>query len=162
MIDSKNSTTTENRKRGQKIPPSEIDKIIGMNIRIARNMSGKRQEDLSNYLGITLQQMQKYENGKNKISANILVKVAQYFNIPISYFIPNNLENNNALSSLNTYAIQQKVAENWQPIGSSKSENHIKEKEKQEFLLKIIEILTEIHDVDKQQKIIKILEELKK
>ncbi len=76
------------RKRGQKIPAGEIDKLIGMRIRIARNMAGNKQEDLANYLGLTLQQIQKYENGKNKVSVSVLIKVTEYFKIPITYFIP--------------------------------------------------------------------------
>ena len=114
------------RKRGQKIPASEIDKLIGMRIRIARNMAGKKQDELAQYLGLTLQQTQKYENGKNKISVNILVKVAKYFQIPISYFIPSG---NQAAGSTSGQTItmlegieqiaMHNVAEEWKSIGDS-------------------------------------------
>ena len=121
-----NQETT--RKRGQKISASEIDKLIGMRIRIARNMAGKKQDELAQYLGLTLQQTQKYENGKNKISVNILVKIAKYFQIPVSYFIPSqmsageqNAQNQTikTLESIDTMPLHN-VAENWKPIGVKK------------------------------------------
>ena len=114
------------RKRGQKIAASSIDRMIGMRIRIARNMAGKKQDELARYLGLTLQQTQKYENGKNKISVNILVKIAKYFQIPVSYFIPSQHAVNSSqinqtiktLESIDTVAMHN-VAENWQPIGNN-------------------------------------------
>lgn len=117
-----NITPQIGRKRGQKISASEIDKLIGMRIRIARNMAGKKQDDLAHYLGLTLQQTQKYENGKNKISVNILIQISKYFQIPISYFIP--LQNANSQEqTIHTFnqidTMAQQVAENWQPIGSN-------------------------------------------
>lgn len=115
------NTTQAVRKRGQKIAPSEIDKMVGMRIRIARNMAGKKQEDLAQYLGLTLQQTQKYENGKNKISVNVLVKIAKYFRIPVSYFIPMRNSSSqeqtiNTFNNIDAIATRQ-VAESWQPIG---------------------------------------------
>ena len=155
---------SETRKRGQKIAPSEIDKLVGMRIRIARNMSGRKQEDLANYLGLTLQQTQKYENGKNKISVNILLKVSQYFNIPISYFIPHKLgtqeENlHNTMQALEENTFQHKVAEDWKPIGHGKNADDTQNKK---ILLEIMEVLTTISDIDKQKQVLQFVQTLKK
>lgn len=155
---------SEPRKRGQKIAPSEIDKLVGMRIRIARNMAGKKQEELSNYLGLTLQQTQKYENGKNKISVNILLKISEYFNIPISYFIPNKIgtpsENlHDTMATLNQETFQHKVAEEWKPIGHSTEGNP---DDNNKVLLEIMETLTKISDIDKQKQVLQFIKTLNK
>jgi transcriptional regulator with XRE-family HTH domain len=161
-----NDKTHEPRKRGQKIPASEIDRLIGIRIRVARNMSGKKQEDLANYLGLTLQQTQKYENGKNKISVNILTKIAEYFNIPISYFIPSSVGSNqentiNTLQMVNSDIASYKVAEDWKPIGNQNNEvEKFNEKEQQELIMQIIDILTKISDTKKQRDVIRFLKDI--
>ncbi len=75
------------RTRGQKIKPSEFDKQIGLKIKIIRITQGKKQGDLASHLAISLQQVQKYENGKSKIAVSILLKVAEYFDISFEFFI---------------------------------------------------------------------------
>jgi transcriptional regulator with XRE-family HTH domain len=165
-----NEKTHEPRKRGQKIPASEIDRLIGIRIRVARNMSGKKQEDLANYLGLTLQQTQKYENGKNKISVNILTKISEYFNIPISYFIPSSVGSNqeNTINTLQMVNMDTtlKVAEDWKPISPISNKNNeveeFNEKEQQELIIQIIDILTKISDPRKQRDVIKFLKDIQK
>ncbi len=164
----KQEKTHEPRKRGQKIPASEIDRLIGIRIRVARNMSGKKQEDLANFLGLTLQQTQKYENGKNKISVNILTKIAEYFNIPISYFIPSSVGSNqentiNTLQMVNMDSTPYKVAEDWKPISNKSNEvEEFNEKEQQELIMQIIDILTKISDPKKQRDVIRFLKDIQK
>ena len=129
-------------------------------------MSGKKQEDLANYLGLTLQQTQKYENGKNKISVNILTKIAEYFNIPISYFIPSSVGSNqentiNTLQMVNSDIASYKVAEDWKPIGNQNNEvEKFNEKEQQELIMQIIDILTKISDTKKQRDVIRFLKDI--
>lgn len=147
------------RKRGQKIAASEIDKLIGMRIRIARNMAGKKQDELARYLGLTLQQTQKYENGKNKISVSILAKVAKYFHIPISYFIPTNGNTDNAsaqtikmLESVDEISLHS-VAESTIPI---KQDKQNLENEK---LKEIENIVKKIYENGLEGKLQKILQD---
>ena len=64
----------------------DIDAQIGQRIREARQPRGMTQEVLANGLGITFQQVQKYENGSNRISAARLYDIAQVLGLPISYF----------------------------------------------------------------------------
>ncbi len=75
------------RTRGQKIKPSEFDKQIGLKIKIIRITQGKKQGDLASHLGISLQQVQKYESGKSKIAVSILVNIARYFSVEAVYFL---------------------------------------------------------------------------
>ncbi|MFT4967562.1 MAG: transcriptional regulator with XRE-family HTH domain [Candidatus Deianiraeaceae bacterium] len=75
------------RTRGQKIKPSEFDKQIGLKIKIIRIAQGKTQDDLAKYLNLSLQQVQQYEKGTNKIAFSILINIAEYCNIPFEFFI---------------------------------------------------------------------------
>ncbi len=52
--------------------PNPIDKYVGSRVRMRRKMLGMSQEKLGDALGITFQQVQKYENGTNRISASRL------------------------------------------------------------------------------------------
>jgi transcriptional regulator with XRE-family HTH domain len=64
----------------------DIDALIGYHVRAARQSQGISQSVLANALGITFQQVQKYENGTNRISAGRLYDVAHVLGMPIMYF----------------------------------------------------------------------------
>jgi transcriptional regulator with XRE-family HTH domain len=64
--------------------PNSIDKIVGRNIRIYRLQIGLSQTDLADKLGVTFQQVQKYENGTNRVSAGKLFTVASIMSVPIT------------------------------------------------------------------------------
>ena len=57
--------------------PDQIDIAVGARIRIRRRWLGLSQTQLANALGITFQQVQKYEKGANRVSASMLVKTAE-------------------------------------------------------------------------------------
>lgn len=61
---------------------------IGANIKSIRIIKGFTQEKVAEHLGITAQQIQKYENGKNSISAEKLHKIAFFLNTRVSDFFP--------------------------------------------------------------------------
>ena len=54
----------------------EINEYIGNQIKFRRRSLGITQEELSSYLGVTFQQIQKYENGKNRVSAGSLLLIS--------------------------------------------------------------------------------------
>ena len=56
--------------------PDPIDVAVGARIRIRRRSLGLSQTDLAGALGITFQQVQKYERGANRVSASMLVRIA--------------------------------------------------------------------------------------
>ena len=64
--------------------PSPIDVTVGRNVRIWRMSKGLSQAQLANRLGVTFQQVQKYEIGANRIGTGRLVKVAAILGVPIS------------------------------------------------------------------------------
>jgi len=69
-------------KRG----PDPIDKRVGARVRMRRLMLSMSQEALAHQLGITFQQVQKYEKGSNRISASRLQHIAQILQVPVAFF----------------------------------------------------------------------------
>lgn len=65
---------------------SELDVFLGKQLRAARLTKNMSQEKLADQLGITFQQIQKYERGKNRISAARLFELSKIFNVPVTYF----------------------------------------------------------------------------
>lgn len=66
--------------------PNPIDKHVGSRVRMRRMMLSKSQTDLANGLGLTFQQVQKYEKGTNRIGASRLSQIAGILQVPISFF----------------------------------------------------------------------------
>lgn len=63
-----------------------IDQQVGQRLRLQRQAMGWTQTDLGARLGVTFQQVQKYENGANRISAGRLFQMAKILNVPITAF----------------------------------------------------------------------------
>jgi transcriptional regulator with XRE-family HTH domain len=66
--------------------PNPIDIHVGSRVRLRRNMLGMSQEKLGEMLGITFQQIQKYEKGTNRVGASRLQAISTVMNVPVSYF----------------------------------------------------------------------------
>ncbi len=66
--------------------PTDIDKLVSERILARRNELDMSQPDLAERVGVTFQQVQKYENGKNRISAGRLYEVAKALGVTIQYF----------------------------------------------------------------------------
>ncbi len=66
--------------------PNPIDIHVGSRVRLRRMMLGMSQEKLGEHLGITFQQIQKYEKGTNRIGASRLQHIARVMNVPVSFF----------------------------------------------------------------------------
>lgn len=65
---------------------NHLDTEIGKRLRSARLTNGLTQNDLSQYLGISFQQIQKYENGTNRIAAVRALQLAHALGLPVTYF----------------------------------------------------------------------------
>jgi len=63
-----------------------IDKHVGSRLRMRRLMLDMSQTDLANALGLTFQQVQKYEKGANRVSASRLQHLSQILQVPVSFF----------------------------------------------------------------------------
>src|SRR6187431_2325659 len=66
--------------------PNPTDKYVGSRVRMRRLMLSMSQEKLGEKLGLTFQQVQKYEKGSNRIGASRLQHIAQILQVPVSFF----------------------------------------------------------------------------
>jgi transcriptional regulator with XRE-family HTH domain len=66
--------------------PNPIDVHVGNRVRMRRMLIGLSQEKLGEKLGLTFQQVQKYEKGSNRVSASRLYQMAQILDVPIQFF----------------------------------------------------------------------------
>src|SRR4051794_24641337 len=63
----------------------DVDRHVGKRVRMHRIMIGVTQDQLGKKLGLTFQQIQKYENGSNRIAASRLYSIARIFEVPVSF-----------------------------------------------------------------------------
>lgn len=66
--------------------PNPIDRHVGSRVRMRRMLAGISQEKLGEALGLTFQQVQKYEKGSNRISASRLQQIANLLDVPVAFF----------------------------------------------------------------------------
>jgi len=66
--------------------PNPVDVHVGGRVRMRRKVLGVSQERLAEALGLTFQQVQKYERGANRVSASKLYEIARFLSSPIPYF----------------------------------------------------------------------------
>ncbi len=65
--------------------PNPVDKYVGSRVRMRRIMLGMSQEKLGDALGLTFQQIQKYEKGTNRVGASRIQQIAQILQVPVSF-----------------------------------------------------------------------------
>ena len=82
----KNDMAVSKAPRKTKESAGSRDKVFGMRLRQRRTFLGYSQQTLGDAVGMTFQQIQKYEHGTNKISASRLIDFSKVLNVPISYF----------------------------------------------------------------------------
>ncbi|MFZ0267803.1 helix-turn-helix domain-containing protein [Caulobacter sp.] len=74
------SEETEGRR------PNPVDLHVGGRVRMRRKLLGVSQEQLADSLGLTFQQVQKYERGANRVSASKLYEIAKTLQVPVAFF----------------------------------------------------------------------------
>ena len=70
----------------QKKKPNPVDVHVGTRVRLRRTLLGMSQGKLGNAMGLTFQQVQKYERGANRIGASRLYTLSQALDVPVSFF----------------------------------------------------------------------------
>ena len=78
--------------------PNPVDKYVGSRVRMRRIMLGMSQEKLGESLGLTFQQVQKYEKGTNRIGASRLQQIAEILQVPVSFLFEGGPAGPNALA----------------------------------------------------------------
>ena len=66
--------------------PNPVDKYVGSRVRMRRMMLAMSQEKLGDALGLTFQQVQKYEKGVNRIGASRLFQISKILDVPVEFF----------------------------------------------------------------------------
>lgn len=72
--------------KGKTGKPDSIDIHVGSRVRLRRGVMGLSQESLATSLGITFQQVQKYERGTNRVSASRLYQLGEILGVPVGFF----------------------------------------------------------------------------
>ena len=93
---------TENR-------PSPIDVHVGSRIRLRRTLMGMSQERLGEALGLTFQQVQKYERGVNRVGASRLYDLSHVLDVPISFFF-DDMPDPTAISATGMHGLSERSA----------------------------------------------------
>jgi len=68
--------------------PDDVDRHIGAMVKALRRARGWTQTELAGLLGISYQQVQKYESGRSRLPAAYLYKIAKDFGVPVWMFFP--------------------------------------------------------------------------
>jgi len=74
------------RKTGPKVGPNPIDIHVGARLKLRRHLMGISQTQLGDAVGLTFQQVQKYERGSNRVGCSRLFEFSKILTVPISYF----------------------------------------------------------------------------
>ena len=77
---------TMKKKRASKGTADPIDRYVGSRLRVRRLGLGMSQTKLGQAIGVTFQQVQKYENGANRVGASNLYKMAKAFGVDVGFF----------------------------------------------------------------------------
>ena len=85
MFEANTGTKTKSRMRRPEFI-RQLDVHIGQRIRLRRGLVGLTQDKLAQALGLTFQQVQKYEKGANRVSASTLYHLAEILNVPVTFF----------------------------------------------------------------------------
>ncbi|MDR2778087.1 MAG: helix-turn-helix domain-containing protein [Rickettsiales bacterium] len=105
---------------------NSIDRRIGLKLKLRRNYLGITQSNLGNMIGVTFQQIQKYEKGINKISISKLKEISKILRISIDYFLN---EEYNIVDSFKDAETTENNAEDKNNYFSTNDKNHISDKE---------------------------------
>jgi len=79
-------TRRSSRGRTPQGNPNPVDVHVGSRIRLRRTLLGMSQEHLGDALGLTFQQVQKYERGTNRVGASRLWDLSRVLDVPVSFF----------------------------------------------------------------------------
>lgn len=79
---------------------AEIDRRVGESVRLSRTLRGMTADDLARRVGVTMQQVAKYESGVNRISAGMLYLIARELRVPVSTLFGTDSDSDHGLRTL--------------------------------------------------------------
>lgn len=114
--------------------PDPMDIHVGKRLKARRTLLGLSQEKLADSVGLTFQQIQKYERGANRISASRLHQLCEILDVTVNYFFESFVDPNDkkqAAKDLNSYGMSDNTQE---AFGYDSSEDILYSKESLELL----------------------------
>lgn len=133
-MNAKKSTTAGAKPRKTKDGASPIDAHVGSRIRMRRALLGLSQKDLGSKVGLTFQQIQKYERGSNRVGSGRLYEFSRILGVPVSYFF------DDMPPELQAYA--EKGAKKGKPLPSGSPDAEIMDRRD------TLELVRTFHNVD--------------
>ena len=109
----------DDKKKGR---ANSIDEHVGLRLRQRRSLMGISQEKLAEAVGVTFQQIQKYENGANRISASRLFQFSQILDVPVNFFF-------DTFGGIKLASVAQGLADNDQDDFSGQPDDLMQQKE---------------------------------
>lgn len=128
-----------------KIGPDDRDRIIGERVRAYRDIKGLSQTELGEAIGVTFQQIQKYERGKNKVGVSRLFEICKALDTPIMSF----------LSGLDDTKKAQIIA-----ISDVKQNKIIEDPERNKEIAELLKIYNSVETYEDRQEIMNVLRAL--
>lgn len=123
-----------------------LDKYVGKRLKLRRVMLRMSQEELASMIGVTFQQVQKYESGANRISASRLFIISKVLQVDVSFFF---------------YGLEEAIPEVVDAFNHNTDVNHVSEEEvvfddpmNNTETLRLVNAYWRINDTDKRQKIL--------
>ena len=92
MRQQSNAVVPARRFNARKRQPTSADKQVGESLRAHRLAAGMSQGDLAKLLGVSFQQVQKYEKGVNRVGAGRLPQIAEIFGVPVGVFFKSTMD----------------------------------------------------------------------
>jgi transcriptional regulator with XRE-family HTH domain len=127
--------------------PDPIDIHVGARLRMRRNLVGLSQEQLGKSLGLTFQQIQKYERGVNRMGSSRLFQVAKTLSVPVAYFFEEISSSHESLSQPGFADNDQEPLENAASSGKQNDYDILRRRE----TLELVRAYYRIQD-DKQRR----------
>lgn len=97
-------------RRPPRTSPDPIDKYVGSRVRARRVGMRISQTKLGDSIGVTFQQVQKYENGTNRIGASNLYKISRQLGVDVSYFFQDMPQDFYEASNADPYGLSEPMA----------------------------------------------------
>lgn len=130
--------------------PDKVDVHVGSRLRVRRTLLGMSQEKLANAIGLTFQQVQKYERGLNRISAGRLYQFSRILDIPVSFFYENINQNSSESLGLSDndqddfyYDSDEDVMENKETLDLLRAYYSIQDETARKDILKFIKSMAQ-------------------
>ena len=120
-----------------------VDVHVGMRVKSQRILLDMSQSELADELGITFQQVQKYENGRNRISASRLLQIARVFGVSPSYFFENPLAKVTRRSDRVNAGIFDEFCTSKDGAALMRAFLRIKDRTTRHYIAKLVEVLVD-------------------